>query len=248
MGIERHQAAGAYRRWEPPSFDERTAVPADPEPAPVEVVPPVEPEPGPETPPMPEFRFPTAEELERMQEEARAEAHREGYASGQAEGREAGYQAGYKEGYEGGREQARAEAERLAGMVQDLERSFTELDTQITEELMGLALALARKMVHDTLSTRPDTIADTVRSALQELPQSHARIRLHPDDAALARELLGEQLAHGEHRLVEDPTLTRGGCLVEAGGTQVDATVETRWRRIVESMGRSETAWDADHA
>lgn len=238
MAIERHQAAGAYRRWEPPSFDERPEQPAAADPAPEEALPPSEAEP--EEAPLADFRFPTAEELERMQEETRAEAHREGYQSGFAEGREAGYREG--------REQARAEAEKLGSMVQALERSFDELDSQVTEELMGLALALARKMVRDTLVARPEAIADTLRSALQELPQNHARVRLHPEDAALVRELLGEQFAHGEHRLIEDDSLTRGGCLVEAGGTQVDATVETRWRRIIESLGRDETAWDADDA
>lgn len=246
MAIERHQAAGAYRRWEPPSFDERPDPPAEPDPAPEEIMPPAEMEP--EEAPLPDFHFPTAEELERMQEEARAEAHREGYQSGLLEGREAGHREGREAGYREGREQARAEAERLSQLVQTLERSFDELDSQVTEELMGLALALARKMVRDTLDARPESITETLRDALQELPQSHARVRLHPEDAALVRELLGEQLAHGEHRLIEDNTLTRGGCLLEAGGTQVDATVETRWRRIIDSLGRDETTWDADDA
>jgi flagellar assembly protein FliH len=101
-------------------------------------------------------------------------------------------------------------------------------------------------MVGDTLATQPQAIADTVRRALQELPQRSASIRLHPDDAARVRELLGESLAHGAHRLIEDDTLTPGGCVLEAGDTRVDATVQTRWRRIVESLGRDETDWDAN--
>lgn len=243
MAIERHQAAGAYRRWEPPSFDPQEQAPASEPPA--EQAPPpasIEAEAT-----LPEdFRFPTAEELERMQEQARAEAHEEGYRAGFAAGQQTGYREGHEAGYRDGLEQARAEAQKLGHMVEALEHAFEQLDAQITEELMGLALAIARKMVGDTLATQPQAIADTVRRALQELPQRSAIIRLHPDDAAQVRELLGDSLAHGAHRMIEDDTLTSGGCVLEAGDTRVDATVQTRWRRIVESLGRDEADWDAN--
>ncbi|THF64163.1 flagellar assembly protein FliH [Pseudothauera rhizosphaerae] len=250
MSISRHQAVGAYRRWEPPSFDERAETPAVEAPAA---------DPEPDTPPAeaesllpPGIKLPTAEDIERLQEAARAEAHAEGHAEGRAaghaEGRTEGYAAGLEEGrkagYDEGRAQAQAEAERFAGLVGELDAAFATLDQGVAEELMGLALALTRKMVRETFASRPESVIDTLRAALQELPQNDTRIRLHPDDAALVRDYLGDQLAHGGHRLLEDDTVTRGGCLVEAGGTQIDATVETRWRRIVESLGRSETRWE----
>lgn len=248
MSITRHQAVGAYRRWDPPTFNERGEVvpPAEPErPAPP-------PEPVADTPaePLfpPDFQLPTAEEIERMQEaareEARAEGHAEGLAAGQEEGRRQGHEEGLQRGYEEGRQHAQAEAERFGALVGDLDKALTELDHGVAEELMALALALTRKMVRQTYELHPEAVLEMVRAALHELPQNGARIRMHPDDAALAREYLGEQLEHGGHRLVEDDTLTRGGCVVQAGDTQIDASIETRWRRVVESLGRSETGWD----
>jgi len=54
---------------------------------------------------------------------------------------------------------------------------------------------------------------------------------VHPDDAVLIRAELSDQLANNNWRLVEDANLTAGGCRVELGASEVDATLETRWRR-----------------
>jgi len=68
--------------------------------------------------------------------------------------------------------------------------------------------------------------------------QLPALLYLQPDDAALVREHLGEELSQNGWRLVEDPELQRGGCRMETGTNQVDATMQTRWRRIAESLSK----------
>lgn len=238
MSITRHQAVGAYRRWEPPDFD----APPPPPPAPI----PQEPEP-PVEPQAPAFAFnlPTAEELEQMQEAAR----QEGYAAGHEEGLEAGRQQGYadghaegleagrQEGYEAGLADARNEAATLQSLLQSFDQALSKIDEEVAEELAQLAIAVARQMVRQTLAMHPEAIADTVRAALAQLPQAQARIHLNPADLHLVRQLLGEQLEQGGHRLVEDDSVSRGGCHLHAGGSHLDASIETRWRRIVEHLG-----------
>jgi flagellar assembly protein FliH len=61
----------------------------------------------------------------------------------------------------------------------------------------------------------------------------------HPDDAALIRARMGDPLAHNGWQIVDDPSLTRGGCRVELGASEVDATLETRWKRVLDSIGVS---------
>ena len=85
------QASGAYRRWQLPSFDEPLMpAPVDDAPAPV-----AEPEPEPPPPepvfeapvelepdipiPEPHIHLPTADEIERIHEEARKEGYDAGY-------------------------------------------------------------------------------------------------------------------------------------------------------------------------
>lgn len=238
MSISRHQAVGAYRRWEPVDFDadgrEPAPQPAAPEPE----------EAGPQLmapEPLAEIHLPTAEEIERMHDEIRAAAFEEGQREGHAAGEEAGRAAGYAEG----KATAAAEAARLATLADGLERALGELDREVAEELMALAIELARQMVRQTLERHPEAILDTIRSALQQLPQGHAQIRLHPDDLALARQHLGEQLSHAGHRLQEDYSLSRGDCRIDSQGAQLDATLETRWRRVLESLGREQAGWQA---
>ncbi|MGL1833361.1 flagellar assembly protein FliH [Rhodocyclaceae bacterium SMB388] len=237
MTVTRHQAVGAYQRWRPESFDERTETdPAVPgEPAAKADTPPVAP--AAEPPPHaaaaePMFALPTAEEIERMYEHA----HDEGYQAGFDEGRSAGLADGQAE--------VRQQADRLAELVRNMDAALDLIDGDIAQEVAALAVAIARQVVRHTLADHPTTISETVREALQQLPQGKARIRIHPDDAALVREYLEDQLEQGHHTLVEDDGIHRGGCRLESAGCEIDATVETRWRRVLQGMGRTDTDWE----
>ena len=273
MSISRHQAVGAYRRWEPAEFgsdepagassaggkrpprapvavgaaDERGAAAPSPNASPRAAstagAPPAAAAPAsapaPELSLPPDFHLPTADEIERMHEEVRAAGFAEGREAGYAEGLEAGRAAGYDEG----KAHAAEEAARLASLADGLDQALHALDNEVAEEIMALAIEMARRMVKLTLAEHPETVLETVRSALLQLPQGHAQIHLHPDDMALVRQHLGEQLSHGGHRLQEDARLQRGECRIDGQGAQVDATLETRWRRVLESIGHDRARW-----
>ncbi len=231
------QASGAYRRWQLPSFDEplmpapvddTPALAAEPEPEPLPPEPvfeaPVELEP--EIPiPEPHIHLPTADEIERIHEEARKE----------------GYDAGYEEATARGR----MEAMQLHGLVQSLESAMTSLDQEVADEILAVAIEVARQMVRHSLAHNPESVAELIREALLQLPQAHAMVHLNPEDLAMVRDYLGEQLTHGGHRLVEDASIARGGARIEAAGSQIDATLQTRWRRIMDNLGRN-VLWDGD--
>jgi flagellar assembly protein FliH len=162
-------------------------------------------------------RLPTAEDVERIHRDA----HKQGYDAG----------------YEEGTARARMEALRLHTLVEQLEAALGEFDQQVAEELLGLSLEVARQVLRQAIAARPNAILDVVREALAQLPHQHAAIYLHPEDASLVRSYLGDQLAHLGHRILEEPGLARGGLRMEAGGSHLDASVETRWKRVIEGMG-----------
>lgn len=193
----------AFERWELGSFD--------PPPAPCQA--------AVEGVSASDIRLPTAEEVERIHQEA----HRSGYAAG----------------YDEGTARARMEALRLHTLAENLEQALRSVDQSVADALLNLALELAQQMVRQALEAKPDHVLDVVREVLQQLFHPHATLYLHPEDAVLVRSFLGDQLAHAGHRVFEDEQLTRGGCRAEAGGSQIDATMETRWRRITETLGRS---------
>lgn len=171
--------------------------------------------------------LPTAGELEKMHQQAREE----------------GYQAGYAEG----RQQAAMETQRIGGLLDALNRELQQVDQQVSQDLLDLALEIAKQMVHQTLAVKPELLLDIIRDAISNLPHFNqaAHLVLHPDDAALVRKGMGEQLAHSGWKIFEDAHMARGGCRVETAHSQIDATLVTRWQHVVASLGQ-DNAWMAE--
>jgi flagellar assembly protein FliH len=150
---------------------------------------------------------------------------------------------GHQAGYAAGQTAAREEAARLQRAADGLDQALAELDQQVADELLALAVEIARQVVRREVSAHPEVLLGVVHEALEQLPHQHAAIYLNPEDTSLVRSHLGDSLAHAGHRIFEAPSLKPGDCLVEVGGSQIDATVATRWRRVVESLG-IESAWE----
>ena len=195
-------------------------------------------------------KMPTAEELESVQESAREEAYKEGLAQGQADGfekgKQEGIQAGILEGQAQGREQAynetKAELEGQIRQLKSLCASLTEplsnLDNDVEQELVAVAMQVAKHLVRRELKTDPGQVVAAVRQAVSVLPINTRNIRvyLHPEDASLVKQSLSvAENAEEEQRwkIVEDPVLTRGGCNVETEHSRIDSTVETRLSSII---------------
>ena len=186
-------------------------------------------------PPAPTF---SAEEIEYLRETAK----REGFESG----RKAGYDEGYDEGSAKGEaealERGRSAAESLIAIAGKLDEQLAALDQAVGEEMLALATEIAREVVRQTVEIKPEGVIAVIREALTYLPLQHASIHLHPEDASLARSYAGEQLSHAGHRIYEDMKLARGDVVIESGGAHLDATLATRWRRVLEGLGQ-ESSW-----
>jgi len=169
--------------------------------------------------------LPTAAQLEKMQQLARDEAYQAGYAEGQ--------QRGYTEGMQ----QALAEKERFAELMRLLE---TQIDEKVSQELMGLSLDIAQQVLQQSLKVQPELLLIMVREAIGSLPvfNQAAHLILNPEDAVMVREHMGEQLNHSGWKILEDPRMARGDARLETANSQVDATIEARWNRMVTAMGQ----------
>lgn len=161
-----------------------------------------------------------------------------------AMGRQA-WQVGYEEGLAKGREAARQEqAARLHTLEQQVARldaimvtlalPLTELDEEVERELAELACAIARQVVRRELRTEPAHVIGAIREAVALLPSAAREVRvvLHPEDAALVRERLGDGAARA-WTITEDPMMGRGGCRVVAESSVVDARLETRVGAVI---------------
>jgi len=87
-------------------------------------------------------------------------------------------------------------------------------------------------------------VAAVAQEAIEALLLSarHVSVRVHPDDQPLVAQGAAEILQARGARLVADPAVTRGGCLVESDIGIIDASIESRWRRAAAALG-SQSPW-----
>ena len=155
-------------------------------------------------------------------------------ATAVAEGRAAGYAAGLA--------QAAAERTRLAALLATLDTAVGDHEQRLLDEVLDLALVLGRQLVGEALAVRREFVLPIVSAALQQLPQSTQRVALlvHPGDLEIVERFLGGDAAHARCQVVADPMVAPGGCRVETEQCEIDATLPTRWRRLLAGLGRSD--------
>jgi len=200
-------------------------------------------------------REPVTDPFERFEADAGTDPFgRERFEAGYRSGREAGYAEGLERGYAAGIEKAEhqhREAEhqagatlsaRLASLHAALEAAFTQVEREAADQVVALALDVARHALRTTLAIRPETIVPVVQEALSSLFDERVRVHLHlnPRDVELVRAELGERLGARNCEIVGDASIEPGGCRVETPRAEIDATVATRWRRALAAIGRNE--------
>lgn len=177
------------------------------------------------------------QELEQLTEQVRQDAQREGYQSGFDEGRQAGYESGLN--------QAKIEMEQslleTTKKVQEmLALGSQECRTMMIEaeqEMIDLALEIARKIVATEIKERPETILAIAREALAKVKdQDEVTIRVSPDDfdqMLQARHDLQHQVGRDKPILVAaDEAMPQGSCCVDTSCGSVDAKIDSQYENI----------------
>jgi flagellar assembly protein FliH len=177
--------------------------------------------------PAPAAAVAAADDLDTLRRRAESDGHR------------AGHDAGYEAGHRAGLEQAAAEQQRLQALLMALAHGVAENEQRLADDVLDLALALARRLLGEALEVRRELVVPAVRDALLQLSESArpARVLLNPEDIELVRRFV-EETAPGACALVPDAAIERGGCRVENAHCSVDATTGSRWQRLVASLGR----------
>jgi flagellar assembly protein FliH len=149
------------------------------------------------------------------------------------------YRQGYDAGFAQGAARAQSEAARLAQLIETVSHETTGLEQRVAEDLVRLALTLARAMVREALAVRPEIVAAIVRDSVADVPpfSQGTRLRLHPEDVALLRSHLSQELGP-DWVVVEDASILRGGCRIETSAGDIDATLQTRWQKLTAALAQ----------
>lgn len=154
-------------------------------------------------------------------------------------------QARTQEAYQNGLQEGQANARREAGVqqeaaLQQLARTVEEISGlrqryryAAEQDVVKLALAIARRIVHRELTIDPSTILGLVKAALvgMDARELH-RIRIHPCQAEALRRQLEAMGLPQRCEVVADSALERGGAILEGAHGTLDASAETQFEEI----------------
>lgn len=213
----------AYQRWELATFDEGLSAEM---PTPPPLVEP-EPEPAPEA----QVVLPTAEDIERLHQEA----WQEGYQLGMEEGR--------KDGLAAGQEEIQRQLRELLNLITTLEGSQLRQDQEVAREVLQLSLVMARQILCSALKVKPELILDAISEALKTLPSlnGHHKIITHPDSAELVRTWLAHEHGHLSWKVMEDASMEPGSFRFEGTHNELDGSLQARWLELTSCLGADES-------
>ena len=174
----------------------------------------------PEEPPVPQFAHTThldEGERERIEREA--------------------YQRGFAEGKNLGKDQAAAELqpvlERLSRSLSEIAAMRPHMRREAEKDLVTLAIAIARRVLHRELTLDPQSIEVLIKVALDRLElRELCKVRIHPEQEAVIRKLLDRFSSAHKIEIITDKALQVGDVLLETEHGSIDASVDAQLNEI----------------
>lgn len=155
-----------------------------------------------------------------------------------------------REGFEEGKKEALAKAAADASSIRDQARSVLrqaeEVRRQTIESLesdiVKLAIEMTEKILSAKLKLDPRVVVEIAKEAIGMLHnRDQVVLYVNPSDVDLyeeKRDDLTKTLSpKGELIIIRDPAIKAGGCIAETENGRVDATLDSRWKALLESLG-----------
>jgi flagellar assembly protein FliH len=135
-------------------------------------------------------------------------------------------------------EQSARERTRLESAVMDFARERAQYFRQVEQEIVQLALAIARKILHREAQLDPWLLAGLVRVALEKIDgATHVVLRVHPQNAAEWRRYPPMHLNTAEvPEILEDPTQPPDHCKLETSMGTTTIGMEVQLKEIEQGL------------
>lgn len=162
-----------------------------------------------------------AAELERSLEARLAQARQQARAEGEAAGMQKAAQ------------QMEPVIAGLKGVMQEFVAQRPRLRAESEEDLVKLAVAIARRVLHREIAIDPEAILGLVKAAATKLNARDVhRLRVSPEDAAVIREIRTKLDLPAAVEITVDGSLRKGSALFETSRGDLDASIDTQLSEI----------------
>ena len=177
-------------------------------------------------------------ERQRVHDEAREKGYQDGFEAGRKEGHDEGLKQGRAQGEEELRQKMHDTIAPLQPLASRFGEAIAQLDDEIADALVNLAIATGRQLAGDALKASPEQILDIVRELIHVEPalSGKPRLWLHPEDMVIVEEQLGNEIEGAGWQLQPDDQLSRGGCKVTSQSGELDASWESRFEAIADQI------------
>lgn len=144
---------------------------------------------------------------------------------------------GFSEGKNLGKEQASAELqpvlERLSRGLAEMSALRPRMRRDAEKDLVKLAIAISRRVLHRELTLDPESIEGLIRVALDRLESRElCKVRVHPDQEDTIRQLLDRFSGSRKIEIIPDKSLRLGDVVLETEHGSIDASVDAQLNEI----------------
>lgn len=188
-------------------------------------------------------------EAEQLKPLAHAQGHEEGFAQGLQAGTEQGRADGHQQALDEHRQSLAQLVATISEMIVRINDERQRLEAEAIGDVVRLAVAIARRVTKRQGELDPRVLQSNLTEAMKlVVGAADVRIAVHPSQKqALSGELPRLRLSWPtlEHvELIEDESLSPGGCRILTHQSQIDADLDVQLDRVVADLLPSPTVED----
>jgi flagellar assembly protein FliH len=144
---------------------------------------------------------------------------------------------GFAEGQAAARREAAAQIEamhlQMARSIEELCGLRPRFRHEAEQDVVALAIAVARRILHRELTVAPEALLGLVKAAFEKLELREVqRVRVSRFDAPQVTEYLQKMGLPHPIEVIADPAFERGAAVLESSRGALDASVETQLAEI----------------
>ncbi|MDD5529863.1 MAG: FliH/SctL family protein [bacterium] len=156
---------------------------------------------------------------------------------------EEGFKDGIIKGTEKGLTMAKNELQNTKEKLEFLVHSFLEEKEKLLKSseitVFKLVKEIAKKVIEIEISENSKVIVDTVSDAIKRIrEEERVIIKVNPVDFDIIKSKESEWLASlpyvSKFQIIADENISRGGCLIETSVGKIDATIESKLKKLEE--------------
>ncbi|MFA5032190.1 MAG: FliH/SctL family protein [bacterium] len=154
-----------------------------------------------------------------------------------------GFKDGSLKGTEKGLTMAKNELQNTKEKLEFLVHSFLEEKEKLLKSsettIFQLVKEIAKKVIEIEINENPKVIVDTVGEAIKRIrEEERVIIKVNPVDFDIIKSKESEWVASlpyvSKFQITADENISRGGCLIETSVGKIDATIESKFKKLEE--------------